>query len=180
MLVFAGKPRRLWRLRIWYVAVPMILCFALFVSLSIQAKIWEEQLSNEAPFAASRARHEAWQNWLVLTAGVLSTGLLGALLMLGTGQVYRVRVKQEELETVLGGTPFMLTRCGRDLRYRFVSALCAEMLGRPAKDVVGKPIAEIVGNEAFKAPHIEQVLEGNRVEYETPIQRKSRPITLSG
>jgi hypothetical protein len=121
MFAFAGKPRRLWRLRIWYVAVPMILCFGLFVSLSFQARIWEEQLANEAPSAAFLARHKAWQNWFVLTAGVLSTGLLGALLMLGTGQAYRVRAKQEELETVLGGTSFMLTRCGRDLRYRFIS-----------------------------------------------------------
>jgi hypothetical protein len=141
MLVFAGKPRRLWRLRIWYVAVPMILCFALFVSLSIQAKIWEEQLSNEAPFAASRARHEAWQNWLVLTAGVLSTGLLGALLMLGTGQVYRVRVKQEELETV---------RCAR------------KCLVGPQRTSWENPLLRSSGMKRSRRPHIEQVLEGNR------------------
>jgi PAS domain S-box-containing protein len=171
MLVFAGKPRRLWRLRIWYVAVPMVLCFGLFVSLSIQAKIWEEQLANQVPSAAFLARHETWQSWFVLTTGLLSTGLLGALLMLGTGQAYRVRAKQEELETVLGATPFMLVRCDRDLRYRFVSATCAQMLGRPAKDIEGKTIAEIVGNEALKVmlPHIEQVLAGNRAEYENEI-----------
>src|SRR5262249_39044691 len=67
--------------------------------------------------------------------------LLGALLMLGTGQAYRVRAKQEELETVLGGTPFMLTRCGRDLRYRLISESYGQMLGLRPKDVVGKTIA---------------------------------------
>jgi len=178
MLVFAGKPRRLWRLRMWYVAVPMILCFGLFVSLSFQARIWEEQLANEVPSAAFLARHKAWQNWFVLTAGVLSTGLLGALLMLGTGQAYRVRAKQEELETVLGGTPFMLTRCGRDLRYRLISESYGQMLGLRPKDVVGKTIAEIVGNEAFKTmlPYIEKVLQGNRVEYERDIPYQNTAV----
>src|SRR5215469_1193818 len=53
LLALAGQPRSLWRLRIWYVVVPMVLCFGLFVSLSIQANIWEEQLSNETLSAAS-------------------------------------------------------------------------------------------------------------------------------
>jgi PAS domain S-box-containing protein len=178
MLAFAGKPRRLWRLRIWYVAVPMILCFGLFVSLSFQARIWEEQLANEAPSAAFLARHKAWQNWFVLTAGVLSTGLLGALLMLGTGQAYRVRAKQEELETVLGGTSFMLTRCGRDLRYRFISESYGQMLGLRPKDVIGKTVGEVVGDEAFNTmlPYIEKVLQGNRVEYERDIPYQNAAV----
>src|SRR5262249_36536734 len=145
-----GKPRRLWRVRILYVAGPVILFFGLFFSLSFQARIWGEEMAKEAPSAAFLAPDKGWQNWVVLSAGVLSTGLPGALLMLGTGQAYRVRAKQEELETVLGGTPFMLTRCGRDLRYRFISESYGQMLGLRPKDVVGKTIAEIVGGEAFK------------------------------
>jgi len=106
--------------------------------------------------------------WLALAGGVLSTGLLGGLLMLGTGYTYRVHVKEEELETVLDQTPFMLARCGRDLRYRFISESYAAMFGRHPEDVVGKPIAEIVGDEAFKRmpPYVEQVLKGNRVEFD--------------
>jgi PAS domain S-box-containing protein len=148
----------------------MILCFVLFVSIFVWVKIWEEaQLSSEVQSVAYLIRHEAWQSWFVLTGGILSTGLLGTLLMLGTGQAYRGRMKREELEIVLNGTPFMLTRCGRDLRYRFVSASCAEMLGSPANELVGKPIVEVVGHEAFKTmlPRIEQVLQGSRVEYES-------------
>ena len=33
MLVIAGEPRSLWRSRAWYVAVPMVLSFALFVAI---------------------------------------------------------------------------------------------------------------------------------------------------
>jgi signal transduction histidine kinase/ActR/RegA family two-component response regulator len=38
-------------------------------------------------------QHRSWQSWGVLVAGVLSTGLLGALLMLGTG--YARRIEQD-------------------------------------------------------------------------------------
>jgi len=41
------------------------------------------------PTAAYFATHRAWQSWAVLAVGVLSTALLGALLMLGTGQSHR-------------------------------------------------------------------------------------------
>jgi PAS domain S-box-containing protein len=79
-----------------------------------------------------------------------------------------LRAREAELEAVINRTPFMLTRCSRDLRYRFVSQGCAEMLGRNPEDIVGRPIAEIVGEEAFKAmlPSITRVLNGERVETE--------------
>ena len=76
-----------------------------------------------------------------------------------------------ELERVLDRTPFMLTRCGRDLRYRFVSRSYADMIRCRAEDVAGKPIVEVMGEEGFKTilPHIEKVLAGDRVEYETEV-----------
>jgi len=40
------------------------------------------------PTGAYWASHRAWQSWAVLVAGVFSTGLLGALLLLGTGQTH--------------------------------------------------------------------------------------------
>jgi PAS domain S-box-containing protein len=78
----------------------------------------------------------------------------------------------EDLQTVIDNTPFMLTRCSSDLRYQFVSRACAQMFGREPKDFVGKPIIDIIGEEGFNAilPHIQQVLQGNRVEYEGEIQ----------
>jgi len=42
-----------------------------------------------APSPAYLATHRGWQSWIVLVAGVLSTGLLGAVLLLATGQSYR-------------------------------------------------------------------------------------------
>jgi integral membrane sensor domain MASE1 len=39
ILVLAGEPRRLWRQRVWHVAVPMILCFALFVAVRVRTDV---------------------------------------------------------------------------------------------------------------------------------------------
>jgi len=79
--------------------------------------------------------------------------------------------REAELESIINHTPFMLTRCTRDLRYRFVSRAYAEMIGRKPEEVTGKPIVEIMGEEGLKtiSPYIEQVLEGKQVEYETQV-----------
>jgi integral membrane sensor domain MASE1 len=45
MLVIAGEPRPLWRSRIRFVAVPMILCFALFVAIFVRVSKWENEQS---------------------------------------------------------------------------------------------------------------------------------------
>jgi len=47
-----------------------------------------------------------------------------------------LRQKEAELETIVTNTPFMLTRCTRDLRYRYVSPAYGEMVGRDRKSVV--------------------------------------------
>src|ERR1043166_4304884 len=82
-----------------------------------------------------------------------------------------LRAKEAELEAIINRTPFMLTRCRRDLRYRFVSRAYAEMLGRTSEEIAGKPIVEIIGKEGFKAisPYVEKALKGQRVEYETEV-----------
>jgi PAS domain S-box-containing protein len=79
--------------------------------------------------------------------------------------------QEAELEEVINHTPFMLTRCSRDLHYRFVSRAYAERIGRTPEELVGKPILEIMGEEGLKTilPYIEKVLQGDQVEYETEV-----------
>ena len=45
------------------------------------------------PTAAYLARRRGWQSWGLLSAGVLGTGLLGALLLLGTGYAHRIQAQ---------------------------------------------------------------------------------------
>jgi PAS domain S-box-containing protein len=72
---------------------------------------------------------------------------------------------------LLDETPFMITRCSRDLRYVFVSRAYAKMIGREPGDIEGRPIVEIMGEEGFATirPHIERVLGGGHVEYESDV-----------
>ncbi len=123
---------------------------------------------------------------LILSTPITSTARNGAMLYQTAVIDLRerktaeeaLRAKEAELEAVINRTPFMLTRCSRDLRYRFVSRAYAEMLGRPVEEISGKPIIEIVGKKGFKTilPYVEKVLQGQRVEYETEVSyRGARP-----
>jgi PAS domain S-box-containing protein len=55
------------------------------------------------------------------------------------------------------------------------------MLGRPAEEINGRPIIEIVGKKAFKTilPYVEKALQGHRIEYETEVPyRGARPRSM--
>jgi two-component system CheB/CheR fusion protein len=82
-----------------------------------------------------------------------------------------LRAKEAELETILERTPFMLTRCSRDLRYLYVSRAYAQMMGSTPEEVAGKPIVEVMGERGFTTirPHVEAVLRGQPVEYESAV-----------
>ena len=82
-----------------------------------------------------------------------------------------LRAKQSELQDVINSTPFMLTRCSRDLRYLFVSQTYAANIGRKPEEVAGKLIREVMGEAGFAviSPYIEQVRRGERVEYERDV-----------
>jgi PAS domain S-box-containing protein len=83
-----------------------------------------------------------------------------------------LRNLEAHLQTVIDATPLMFTRCSSDLRYHFVSRAYAQMIGREPEDVVGRSIIDVIGEEAFNTilPYIRQVLQGQRVEYESEIQ----------
>src|SRR5436853_5497666 len=50
-----------------------------------------------------------------------------------------LRAKEAELEQIVTQTPFMLTRCSRDLHYRYVSRAYAQMPGPPPDEIAGQP-----------------------------------------
>jgi PAS domain S-box-containing protein len=74
-------------------------------------------------------------------------------------------------ETILRNTPFLLARCSSDLRCVFVSEAYARMHGRRPEELVGRKIVELIGEQAFQTilPHVNAVLAGQRVEYETEL-----------
>jgi len=83
-----------------------------------------------------------------------------------------LRARGVELEAVIDGTPFMLARLGRDMRYRFISRAYARMIRQASEQVIGKHISDVLGQEGFAAvrPYVETVLRGEPTEYELEIE----------
>src|SRR5271163_4420087 len=51
-----------------------------------------------------------------------------------------LRASEAELQSVINRTPFMMLRCSRDMRYRFMSEAYAHLLGQPRGEILGKTI----------------------------------------
>jgi PAS domain S-box-containing protein len=106
----------------------------------------------------------------VLIVGAVTVERAGALRRCEREE-QAVRESQDELRLITDATPLMLTRCSRDLRYRFVNRAYARMLGRTPEEIHGTPIVELVGARGYETirPHVETVLQGRRVEYEDEV-----------
>ncbi len=86
-----------------------------------------------------------------------------------------LRASREHLQAALRHVEYVtdrmaaaVTRCSRDMRYLWASRRYASWLGLPHEAVVGRPIVEVVGEEAYAMllPHMARVLQGARVEFE--------------
>ena len=86
----------------------------------------------------------------------------------------QVQAEQElqQSQRLINDTPFMITRCSRDLRYLFVSRAYAQMLGRQPGDIQGRSIIEVMGEDGFATirPYVDRVLAGEHVEYESEVR----------
>ncbi len=79
--------------------------------------------------------------------------------------------KDAELQAIADNTPLVLVRCGRDLTYKFINKAGAALFGKTPEQVVGQPIAEMMGeaNLAYIMPKVRRVLRGESIEYEAAI-----------
>jgi PAS domain S-box-containing protein len=82
-----------------------------------------------------------------------------------------LKAKEAELELIAETTPLILIRCSRDLRYLFANRAAAALFNLTPDEMIGKPIIDIMGQEAFSIikPRIEQVLQGEPVEFEAEL-----------
>ena len=78
---------------------------------------------------------------------------------------------QEQLKIVTDNMAVAVTHCDRNFRFQWVSAGCAEWLRRPPEQIIGLPIGQVIGDEAFAAirPFVERALKGERVEFEVQV-----------
>jgi two-component system, cell cycle sensor histidine kinase and response regulator CckA len=82
-----------------------------------------------------------------------------------------LRTTKEQLQLVADNMAAAVSRCGRDLRYIWVSREYAAWLDCPAEKIAGRPIAEVIGARGYEdiRPHVERVLSGEKVEHTTQV-----------
>ncbi|HUL93767.1 MAG TPA: PAS domain S-box protein [Burkholderiales bacterium] len=80
-----------------------------------------------------------------------------------------VRASEYQIRLVADNVPVMLARWDRELRCRWANALYAAYYGMAPEAVAGRTMGELVGEDHLKTirPHIEKVLAGETVRYET-------------
>jgi PAS domain S-box-containing protein len=81
---------------------------------------------------------------------------------------------RKQLQQVTDTMAVAVVRCTADHRYQWVNPGYAAIVQRSPEEVAGRPIAEIIGEEAYQVirPHIERVLSGKRVEFEVQLPYK--------
>ncbi|MDH2312411.1 PAS domain-containing protein [Methylobacterium brachiatum] len=74
----------------------------------------------------------------------------------------RLRASEAELRQVTDALPFLVAFVDRSLTYRLVNAAYQDWFGRRPADIVGRPIAEIIGEAAMAArrPAFDRALAG--------------------
>jgi PAS domain S-box-containing protein len=74
----------------------------------------------------------------------------------------------ETLDLVTKQMTAGVTRCSSDLQYLWANQAYADWIQRPLSEVIGHPIVEILGAQAFEAlqPYFRRVLDGHDVHYE--------------
>ncbi|HEX7295535.1 MAG TPA: PAS domain S-box protein, partial [Pyrinomonadaceae bacterium] len=85
-----------------------------------------------------------------------------------------LRGRETELKLITETTPLMLTRCSKDLKYVFANRAYSDMVGLEPRQILGRPIVEVIGKEGVAAiqPYIDRVLAGEQVEYEQEVAFK--------
>jgi PAS domain S-box-containing protein len=110
-------------------------------------------LVQTAPTAHYLAQHRGWQGWAVLAAGVLSTGLLGALLILGTGHAYRVEKMaqaRQQLATIVEASRDAIWSWTNDGIITSWNPEAERMFGYTAQEIIGKSIVTLIPADRIK------------------------------
>jgi PAS domain S-box-containing protein len=79
---------------------------------------------------------------------------------------------EQELRVVTDTVPVAAVRCDREGRFLWVNSTYAKWAGRPARDIIGRPIGEIAGARAMREiqPFVDRVVAGEQVAYERIVE----------
>jgi PAS domain S-box-containing protein len=88
-----------------------------------------------------------------------------------------LRRNERELQLVTDALPTLVSYVDHEQRYRFVSAAYERWFGRPKTEIIGKHLADVLGEPAYAAirPHVERALGGEQVRFEAEIPYPNGP-----
>ena len=108
-----------------------------------------------APSAAYLQRQRSWQSWTVLTCGLLLTGLLGALMLLISGErakiwaqvregTTKLREREARLEAILSSAADAILTIAADGAVVSANAAAARLFGYPREALPGMALARLL------------------------------------
>jgi diguanylate cyclase (GGDEF)-like protein/PAS domain S-box-containing protein len=91
------------------------------------------------------------------------------------------RDSEERLRTITDNVPVLISYVDRDLRYQFANAMYKDWLGVASKDMLGRTVAEVFGDDyyAARASSIAQAMGGNMSSIEVSVHRKGHERILN-
>ena len=100
-------------------------------------------------------------------------------LIVGVGAAMRrerrnAQIASQQVRIIADTMSVGVTRCSRDMRYVWVNQCYSDWIHVPVDQLVGRLIADVVGEEAFAQvmPYYTRVLNGETVHYEKEVQFK--------
>jgi PAS domain S-box-containing protein len=81
------------------------------------------------------------------------------------------RARAERIRQITDALPVLISYVDANERYLFLNIAYQEWFGRPRREMLGRPIGEVVGPDAYAQilPYVQQALRGERVTYETEV-----------
>ncbi|MDZ5457096.1 PAS domain S-box protein [Azohydromonas lata] len=81
------------------------------------------------------------------------------------------RQAEERLQLITDNVPALIAYVDGDCRYRFVNQAYEQWFGLPRERIVGRRVADVVGEDAWRAvgPRMARVLAGEAVQYEAEL-----------
>jgi PAS domain S-box-containing protein len=76
--------------------------------------------------------------------------------------------REQQMRLITDSVPALIGYVGADQRFRFVNERYANWFGRPADDIVGRELRQLVemATLSYLQPHIDRVLSGHTVAFE--------------
>ena len=83
----------------------------------------------------------------------------------------RIRAGRQQLQVITDAAPVYIAHCDTEARYLFVNRGYAERLGVEPEQVIGRTIADVLGEAAYRRlePYVVRVLAGETVNFEVEV-----------